>query len=160
MLKFTVEFEGKVQFSRAFSRVDFHLEDMRPTWPVVQRALNEIEERQFKSEGARGASGKWKPLTRDYAKYKVQKYGSLPILQREQRLYKAMTGKTGDTLIVSEKDEFGYGTTLDYQPFVNKERPIVSLADNEKNFLQKEIQKDLLKRMKEDRAITQILEVQ
>jgi hypothetical protein len=160
MLRLSIEFEGKVQFDRAFLRLDSTLDDMRPTWPVVKRAIQFIEDQQFASEGAKGRSGKWKPLTRDYAKYKAIKYGSLPILQRTGALHRAMTMTTGDTVIVNEKDEFGYGTSLPYQPFVNKVRPIVSLSDADQNYLTKEIQKDLLKRIKADREITKILKVQ
>ena len=158
-MRLTLEVDGKVEFDRAFASARGHLEDLRPVWPAVERAFQKVEEEQFKSEGAKGRSGKWKPLTRKYAEWKLKKYGDKPILQRTEALYKAMTSNTGDTIVIREKDEFGYGTSLFYMPFVHKTRPVVSLSEEQKTFITKEMQKSILKALKADRTVTSKLDV-
>lgn len=158
-MRLTIEVDGVKELDRAFASSRGHLEDLRPVWPAVERAFQKVEDEQFKSEGSKGRSGQWKPLSRKYAEYKAKKYGDKPILQRTERLVKAMTSNTGDTIVVKTKDEFGYGTTLFYMPFVHKVRPVVSLSEDQKTFITKEMQKGILKAMKEDRTITQAVEV-
>lgn len=152
-MRFTFEFEGKVQFDRSFNRVGEHISDLRPVWDRVERKLFEIEETQFKSEGARGRSGKWKPLSRAYAARKAKTHPGKPILQRSGALYKAMTSNTGDTILVKDKQEFGLGTSLFYMPYVNAVRPVVSLSDGQQTDLMKEIQMGLLEIIKRDPQI-------
>jgi len=158
-MRLTIEVEGVVEYDRAFVSARGHLEDLRPVWPEVERAFQKVEDEQFKSEGSKGRSGKWKPLSRAYAEAKRKKYGDKPILQRTEKLVAAMTSNTSDTVVVKEKQEFGYGTSLFYMPFVNKVRPVVSLAEDQKTFIMKEMQKGILKAMKADRTITTVLDV-
>lgn len=159
-MRITVEVDGVKELDRAFISSRGHLEDLRPVWPVVERAFQKVEKEQFDSEGSKGRSGAWKPLTRKYAEWKKKVYGDKPILQRTEKLVKAMTSNTGDTIVVKEKDEFGYGTTLFYMPFVHKERPVVSLAKDQQDYITKEMQKGILAELKKDRTVTQSLEVQ
>ena len=60
-MKITFEVEGVQILNRSFQRIGQHLEDLRPIWETVQRDFWKIEDQQFKSEGAKGASGAWKP---------------------------------------------------------------------------------------------------
>lgn len=159
-MRLTFEFEGVKEFDRAWVSLREQITDLRPVWPAVERAIQKIEDAQFKSEGAKGRGGKWKPLTRAYAIAKEKKYGKKPILQRTGALMRAMTSNTSDTIRIQEKDEFGYGTSLFYMPYVHKVRPVVNLSEDDKNFLTKETQKSLLAAIKANRTITQSLDVE
>lgn len=158
-MRITIEVDGIRELDRAFVSTRGHLEDLRPVWPAVERAFQKVEDEQFKSEGAKGRSGKWKPLTREYAIAKAKKYGNKPILQREERLVRAMTSNSPDTVVIKEKQEFGYGTSLFYMPFVHAKRPVVSLSEDQKTAITKEMQKGILKELKSDRNITSALDI-
>jgi phage gpG-like protein len=159
MLRISFTFEGVKEMDRAFNRIDAHVSDLRPVWPVVTKTIQRIESEQFKSEGAKGRSGKWKPLTRNYAVWKRKKYGDKPILERTGALMRSMTSTTDDTMLISEPLEFGYGTRLFYMPFVNKTRPVVSLTDADREAIIKDTQKELIKLIRADRQVTQSLDV-
>lgn len=159
MMRLSIEVDGVKELDRALTSARGDLEDLRPVWPAVERAFQNIEEEQFKSEGAKGRSGAWKPLSRKYAEWKLKHYGDKPILQRTEKLYKAMTSNTGDTIVIKDKNEFGYGTSLFYMPFVHKTRPVVSLSEDQKTYIVKEMQKGILKVLKSDRTITESLDV-
>lgn len=158
-MRITLEVDGVRELDRAFISSRGHLEDLRPVWPQVERAFQKVEDEQFKSEGAKGRSGKWKPLTRPYAEAKAKKYGARLILQREQKLVKAMTSNTSDTIVVKDKQEFGYGTSLFYMPFVHRIRPVVSLAEDQKTTITKAMQKGILAELKKDRTITRAVDI-
>lgn len=158
-MRFTFEVEGKAEFDRSFNRVGEHVSDLRPVWNKIERTFHQIESEQFKSEGAKGRSGKWRPLTRNYAVYKAKKYPGMPVLQRSGRLYRSLTSNTGDSILIKTKDEFGIGTTLFYATFHQtgtKNMPArepISFSDAQRTTLTKEIQKGLLEIIKSDRAI-------
>lgn len=158
-MRFTFVVEGQAQFDRSFNRVGKHVEDLRPVWDKIERVFYAIEDEQFKSEGAKGRSGKWKSLTRPYAKQKAQKYGVRPILQRSGDLYRSLTGKTSDTVLIKDKQEFGIGTRLFYAPFHQRgtskmpAREPVSFADDQRTRMMKEIQKGLLEIIRKDPQI-------
>ena len=153
---FTFEIEGVQQFNRAFNRIEGHIDDLRPVWDHVERVMFEIEDAQFKSEGSRGGLGKWQPLSRAYAAQKEKTHPGKPILERTGRLMRSLTGKTGDTLLVKEKDEFGFGTAVPYAPFHQRgggklpKRAVVDLSSSQKRDLQKGIQKGLLDILRRD----------
>src|SRR4051794_35315537 len=119
MLRLSFEILGVKEFDRAFHRLDEHLSDFRPTWPLVTAAIQRIESEQFKSEGAKGRSRKWKPLTRNYAEAKRKKYGDKPILERTGALMRSLTTTTEDTVLIEQPLEYGFGTRLFYMPFVS-----------------------------------------
>lgn len=159
-MRITLEVDGVRELDRAFISSRGHLEDLRPVWPAVERAFQKVEDEQFKSEGAKGRSGQWKPLSRKYAEAKAKKYGNMPILQRTQKLVKAMTSNTGDTIVVKDKQEFSYGTSLFYMPFVHRKRPVVSLSEDQKTAITKEMQKGILAQLKKDRTVTKALDIE
>jgi phage gpG-like protein len=160
MLRLTLEIQGVKELDRAFNRIDDHVTDFRPTWPMVTAVIQRIETEQFKSEGAHGRSGKWKPLTRKYAEAKARKYGSKPILERTGALVRSLTTTSEDTILVEQPLEYGFGTRLFYMPFVNKERPVMSLTDADRELIVKETQKGLIKQIRSDRQVTQSVEVE
>lgn len=71
-----------------------------------------------------------------------------------------MTSETGDTIVTKDKQEFGYGTSLFYMPFVHRKRPVVSLTEDQKAAITKEMQKGILAELKKDRTVTQALDVE
>ncbi len=164
-MRLTFEVDGKVEFDRAFHRVGEKLEDLRPVWPAIEREFYAIEDEQFKSEGAKGRGGKWKPLSRPYAQQKANKYGVQPILRATGRLEKSLTSKTSDTRVVMEKQEFGIGTTLFYAAYHQSgtkkmpARPVISFSNETRTRLTKTMQKSLLAELRSDRNITRVLEV-
>jgi phage gpG-like protein len=160
MLRLTLEIQGVKELDRAFNRIDDHVTDFRPTWPLVTAVIQRIESEQFKSEGAKGRSGKWKPLTREYAVAKEKKYGKKTILERTGALMRSLTSTTEDTVLVEQPLEYGFGTRLFYMPFVNKVRPVMSLTDAQRELIVRETQKGLLKQIRSDRTVTQSLEVE
>lgn len=165
-MRFSFEIDGKAQFDRAFNRIGEHISDLRPVWGEVERVFYAIEEAQFKSEGAKGRSGKWKQLTRPYARRKAQQYGVQPILRASGKLESSLTGNTGDSILIQKEQEFGIGTRLFYAAFHQRgtekmpAREPISFADDQRTDMQKGIQKGLLKIIRGDRVITKTLEVE
>lgn len=165
-MRFTFEIANQVQFDRAFNRVGEHIKDLRPVWPAVERKFYQIESEQFKSEGAKGRSGKWAPLERKYAKQKAQRHGVQPILRATGRLEQSLTGNTSDSILIKENQEFGIGTNLFYADYHQTgtskmpQREVISFSDNTRTDLTKEIQKELLKIIKADRTVTQSINVE
>jgi phage gpG-like protein len=159
MLNFKFEVEGVTILNRSFSRVNEHLSDLRPIWNTVQRDFWKIEDSAFKSEGAKGASGKWKALSRPYAKQKAQRYGVKTILRASDRLMQSLTSQTGDTILIKDKLEFGIGTSLPYAPYHQRgggklpKRPVIDFSESQKKDLTKAIQRDILAEMKRDSSI-------
>lgn len=165
-MRISFEISGAKEFDRAFNRVGEHVSDLRPVWEHAEKAFYRLENEQFKSEGAKGRSGKWKELTRPYAERKAIDYPGQPILRRTGRLEKSLTGHTADSVLVKDKLEFGIGTNLFYAAFHQEgtskmtARPPISFSDDQRTVLTKEIQKGLLKVMKADRQVTQSINVE
>jgi phage gpG-like protein len=159
MLRFTWEVEGVKILDRSFARIGEHLSDLTPVWDNVQREFWKIEDTQFKSENAKGASGTWKPLTRPYAKRKAQRYGVKTILRASDRLYGSLTGQTGDTVLIKDKMEFTIGTSLPYARYHQTgtgkmpKRPVIDFSEGQKRDLSKGIQRDILAVMRRDPGI-------
>lgn len=154
MLRVTWEVEGVNILDRSFDRVNENITDLRPYWDNVQKEFWRIEEGQFKSENARGASGQWKPLSRPYAKRKAQRYGVKTILRASDRLQSSLAGQTGDTALFKDKMEFGIGTNLEYARYHQTgtkkmpKRPVIDFSESQKDELAKGLQRDILKAMR------------
>lgn len=165
-MRFTFEIDGQVQFDRAFNRVKEHLEDLRPVWNEVERAFYKIENEQFASEGAKGRGGKWRPLSRPYAKQKARKWGVQPILRASGRLAKSLTGNTSDSVLVQTKQEFAIGTKLFYATFHQQgtsrmpQREVIAFSDAQRTDIQKAMQKGLLRIIRGDAVISRSLNIQ
>lgn len=162
-IKFTVE--GVELLNRSFGRVNTRLSDLRPIWNNVQREFWKIENEQFASQGAKGAGGAWKPLTRPYAIQKAKRYGVKTILRASDALYHSLTGETGDTILLKDKQEFGIGTSLPYAPYHQRgggrlpKRAVIDFSEIQKTRLTKSIQRDILAELKKDGAITNTLQI-
>lgn len=141
MIRFTAEIAGTVQLDRAFNRVNEHISDFRNFWPGVITAFYELETEQFQSEGAKGASGKWTPLSPAYKEFKEREFPGQTILRREDALFESMTSPDAlDSILRPEKDELVIGTGLPYALAQHEKRPIISLTEDNKRKLVKSIQ--------------------
>jgi phage gpG-like protein len=169
MIRFNFEIDGVKQFDRAFNRVEGHVKDLRPVWDYAEAALIRIEEEQFLSEGAKGAHGKWAPLSKPYYEYKELRWPGRPILQRNYDLVSSLTDTTADSIRVKEKQEFAFGTKVVSKEPHNKgfnyplehqrgnrrmpaRRPI-DLSESQRRDLTKAIQKGLLEIIRADKEI-------
>lgn len=154
LLKVTWTVEGVDILNRSFARMGENLSDLRPIWDSVQDEFWKVENENFKSENARGSSGTWKPLSRPYAKRKAQRYGVKTILRASDALYKSLTEKTGDTVLLKDKQEFGIGTSLEYARYHQRggkklpKRPVIDFSEAQKTQLAKGMQRDILKVMR------------
>lgn len=110
-MEVSIKVEGVDQLDKAFKDLVLGCSDFRPYWGDVQKEFFAIEKAQFDSEGAKGRSGKWKPLSTKYAAIKLAQYGNKPILQRETDLYNSLTRKTSDTVFEPKKQELVLGTS-------------------------------------------------
>lgn len=152
------EIQGEEQFNRTFRRLDENFKDLSPIWDDVRDAFWEIEADQFQSEGAKGRSRRWKPLSKRYEKQKIARYGTFAViagvLRATDSLYKSMTRATGDTVYKKTKDSMIVGTSLEYAAYHQKgggrlpKREIISLSEANKRALQKTIQKALVKQIR------------
>lgn len=165
-MRLTFEIDGKAEFDRAAQGVSEHLSDLRPVWPEVKRSIQRIEREQFASEGAKGRSGKWKPLSRAYAQRKGKRYGAQPILRASGKLERSLTGETADTILIEEPLEFGFGTRLFYAVFHQRgtskmpAREVFSFSEQQRTDLMKGLQKGLLKVIRGDRRVARSMEVE
>jgi phage gpG-like protein len=145
MIRFTATITGEVQLDRAFNRVEQEITDFRNFWPGVITTFYEIENEQFLTEGASGASGKWTPLSPAYKLFKERKFPGKTILRREDALYESMTGPDAlDSVLRPEKEELLIGSAVPYALFHQKSRPIISLTEEQKRRFMKSIQQRLV----------------
>jgi phage gpG-like protein len=145
MLRFTAQIQGEVIIDRAFNRVEQEITDFRNFWPGVITTFYEIENEQFLTEGASGASGKWAPLSPAYKLFKEREFPGKTILRREDALYESITGPDAlDSVLRPEKEELLIGSALPYALFHQKSRPIISLTEEQKRRFIKSIQQRLV----------------
>lgn len=159
--RITLEIDGRAQFDRVFRRIDFHLTDLRPAWETVRDVFWEIEQDQFQSEGAAGASGKWKPLSKKYEAQKINKYGTFALLAgvliASEALYKSLTRQTGDTVLDIQKDSITIGTKLPYAKYHQRgggrlpQRKIIDFSEKQKTSMMKGIQKTMVSEMRKSK---------
>lgn len=143
-MKVSISVEGADELVATFNKIEQGL-DFRQlgTWDAVVSEFRKIEYEQFASEGADGASGKWKPLSPAYQAVKDKKWGHSPILQASGRLWRSMTGNNADSIVQKTAQELAIGTTVPYAKYhQSKEprtrlprRPIVDLTERSKDRL-------------------------
>jgi len=116
MLELTLETVGFKEASVKFERLSAALKDYRPVWPLVKAKFHEIELALFRSQGATGRTGKWKPLSPDYAKWKAEHFIGKTILQATGELRMSLTG-IGDSDVVYTPMMFSERSTVWYGKF-------------------------------------------
>jgi len=151
MIRFTGEVDGIPVLDRAFNRVEEHISDFRSIWPNVAKEFYAIEEAQFQSEGARGASGKWAALSPAYKRWKEIHYPGEPILKLAHPLYESLTSPDApDSIFRMEATEMTLGSRTPYATAHQKgagrmpARPPISLTESDKRRIQKSIQAGLV----------------
>lgn len=151
MLRFTGEIDGLPAFDRAFNRVEEYIKDFRSIWPNVAKEFYAIEEDQFSSEGAHGASGKWAPLSPAYKKWKTEHFPGQTILKLTNALHESLTRPdAGDSIYRLDADEMTLGSRTPYATAHQRgggslpARPPISLTDEDKRRIQKAIQVPLV----------------
>lgn len=148
---FTFSIDGVEVFNRAFNRIDQIISDFRSIWPAVAREFYSIEAGQFESEGAKGASGKWAPLSPAYKKWKEKTRPGEPILRLDHYLVDSLTSPDAPGSVYRlEQDEMTIGTTVEYAVFHQRggvglpRRPPISLTEDDKRKIQKSLQAGLV----------------
>lgn len=151
MLRFSAEVLGVEVLNRSFNRIDEYISDFRGIWPAVAAEFYAIEEGQFASEGAKGASGKWAPLSPAYKAWKVKNFPGEPILKLYHPLYESLTSPdAGDSVYRLEEQEMVLGSRTPYATAhqrgtaIMPARPPISLIEADKRRLQKAIQSQLV----------------
>lgn len=153
MIQFSRTVEGVEVLNRGFNRIQQYISDFRSVWPEVAKTFYAIEEQQFKSEGAHGASGRWAALSPAYAKFKAVAFPGQPILRATAGLYESMTSPDAlDSIFRMDAREMTVGTQHEaaraHQKGSSKRklpaRPIISLTQSDKRRMQKAIQAGLV----------------
>lgn len=158
-LDFTIDVDGVREFDRSFNRIRRHINDLFPVWREVQAEFFFIERRQFRTEGAAGASGRWKALSPKYAAWKLKRYGPKPILERTGRLLKSLTNQSPDTIRVFGRREAIFGSRVPYGRYHQRgggrlpQRKPIDPTTEQKRDLQKAIQRGLVKIIRKDPSV-------
>lgn len=114
-MKVEIKIEGSDELRAAFKTVESGMLDLRQlgTWDAVASEFYKIEKEQFASEGAAGKSGKWKQLSPDYAKIKLKRWGSVPILQASGETYRSLTSRgAAGSVLEKSAQELTIGTSI------------------------------------------------
>lgn len=151
MLRFYGEIDGVEEFNRGFNRIEQELDDLRTLWPGVAREFYQAEADQFRSEGAIGASGRWAPLSKAYAKYKPVRFPGQTILKATTSLFDTLTSPDAPGSIFRPmKSELSIGSSVPYGIYHQRgtsrmpSRKPISLNENQKREIQKAIQLGLV----------------
>lgn len=151
MIRFQAELLGVPVLDRAFNRVEEFISDFRSFWPGVSQTFYAIEKEQFESEGSKGASGKWTPLSKAYEKFKQVRFPGKPIMQAEGHLFESLTDPDAfDAVFIPEKTQLTIGTKDPKAKAHHRgrgrlpARPLISLTESQKRRMQKVIQKELV----------------
>lgn len=152
MIRFSAEVDGIETLNRSFNRVEQYISDFRSIWPAVAQEFYAVEKLQFDSQGAHGSSGKWAPLSPVYAKYKAIAFPGAPILQRERSLYESLTSPDApDSIFRMTEDELTIGTQREGAQAHQRgsgrmpARPPIALTEDDKRRMQKAIQAQLVR---------------
>lgn len=116
MLRISLVVDGAAVFDRAFSRFGEGISDLRPIWDDVAKDFWDIEQQQFKSQGAH--SNTWKPLSEKYGQWKAKKYPGKQILEIDGTLWRSLTQKGAKGAVYDpQKDELAIGTSIPYAQY-------------------------------------------
>lgn len=152
MIRFTGEIDGIPAFDRAFNRIEQHIADIRSFAPGIAGEFYAIEEGQFGSEGAKGASGKWAPLSPAYKQWKATHFPGEPILKLMHPLYESLTSPdAADSIYRVSGNEIAIGSRTPYAVAHQRgtgfmpARPPISMTAADKRRIQKAIQAELVR---------------
>jgi phage gpG-like protein len=81
---------GTDKLINALEAMELSFKDFRPLFNQASQEFYAIEKELFATEGRSGASGKWAPLTRSYARWKTVHRPGKPILQSSGTLMRSL----------------------------------------------------------------------
>jgi phage gpG-like protein len=156
--RIVIEVDGEAQFDRIFSRFDEALSDLTPIGDDMRDAFWAIEQDQFQSEGAKGGSGRWKPLSPAYEKRKINQYGTFAVIAgvliASGDMYQSLTRQTTNTVYRKSRDGIVIGTSLARAGFhqrgghrLPKREPISFSSEQRRDFM-KTIQRSLVREVR------------
>ncbi len=142
--RLTISIEGVIELDRALSRWSHDIKDPRPFFEDAEKILKLGVAEQFLSQGDRGSTGGWAPLSPRYAAWKQQKFGPKPILEASGKLKASFTRLTMST------SELVWGSRLAYAKYHQrgttrmKKRKILEFTQQDKRAFMKALQRMLM----------------
>jgi len=97
------------QWHKALSRYGDRITNWKPVFEKIAKDFALMEMRMYDSEGKSGTEGGWKPLSKNYAKWKMQHYPDRGILEMTGAMRRAsinpkvVIGKTQLTMTIEDK---------------------------------------------------------
>lgn len=151
MFHLTGSVDGVEVLNRAFSRTEGFIADLRNFAPGLADVFYASEREQFESEGAKGASGKWTPLSKAYGVFKAQQFPGETILRATGHMEESLTSRDAlDAIFFASNDEIVFGTK-DPKAIAHHRgkgklpaRPVISLSEAQKRRMQKAVQRELV----------------
>lgn len=162
-VNFSITVSGEEVLKRAFRNVEETVSDFTPEWKEVQAEFYEIEQDQFQSSGAKGASGKWAEVSEATEAFKIREFGTFALLAgtliATGKLYESLTRSTADSVFESNPKDMAIGTSLPYAKFHQTgtrrmpARKPIDLSDAQKDKLARRIRKSLVSRVKKETGL-------
>lgn len=156
--RIVTEVDGQKQFDRTFQRFDENLKDLTPIGDDMRDAFWEIEQEQFQSEGAKGGSGRWAPLSPAYEKQKINRYGTFAIIAgvliATSEMYFSLTRQTDHTVYQKDSRGITIGTDLARARYHQQggknlpKREPISFSSQQQRYFMKQVQKALVREIR------------
>lgn len=132
--RLTFTFYGQAQIDRTLETVSLRAQDASPVWEVLADRFLGDERRQFDTEGGFG-SGRWAPLSHNYAAWKAQHYPGRGILVRTGELRESLTN--GPQIRAITPSAMAVGSAVEHGKYHQRgdgvpKRPPVELPESER----------------------------
>lgn len=147
-LAVTLTLMGDQQVVRTLTNQQWFLTDMRPAWEQVADEFAKAEKELFRTRD-RGA---WPALSKQYARWKEQRYPGKPPMRRTDTLYRELTQRPFGVERIT-RWSLTIGTQLPYARIHQKggwvpgwppKRMVVHLTEDEKRRIVKAVQAQLV----------------
>lgn len=145
-MRLVIEHHGDVQLARTLVRIGEHAGDVRPAFRAIISDLEQIEDRQFGSEGGYGSGG-WAPLAESTLRAKQAKGQPTRINVATGESKAALTGGGGGSIRVVTPSSMAFGANTPGAKFAQKgtarmpARPMLELPEQDRRDLPKRIQR-------------------
>lgn len=129
-----LQFSGEKRLTRRLHAMETAVQDARPVWDVLRDRFVANMARTFAAEG--GVSGRWKPLSPAYGRWKAQAYPGTKILVRSGDLMRSFT--TDLAIDIREPHMMVVGSDVGYGLFHQRgtkkmpQRKMVDLSEYER----------------------------